>query len=127
VARTKLPSSDRSGLDLPPAFRLVTLRELGDAAAHARKIAPKAGAGTLVWVRRFDAAEFAVVLEPSEPLKSARRAIYAGMAALGDALAIQAPPEVPISFDWPDAIRIDAALVGGCRLAWSFRRSSGRR
>jgi hypothetical protein len=103
---------------LPPPFRLVTLREVGDAFAHAREIAAEAGAGTLVYVGRFDLAEFAVVLEPEEPLCIARRAVYAGLNALGDALVAQAPPEKPITFDWPDAVRVDGGLVGGARLAW---------
>lgn len=105
-------------LDLPPPFRLVTLREVGDAMAHAAAIAAEEGAGTLVHVGRFDLAEFAVVLEPDEPLWQARRAIYAGAAALADALAVHAPPERPIAFDWPDAIRVDGGLVGGVRLEW---------
>ncbi len=105
-------------LALPPAFRLVSLREIGDAFAHAQEIAAEEGAGTLVWVGRFDLVEFAVVLEPEEPLGEARRAFYAGMAALVDALAAHAPPEKPISIDWPDAIRVDGGLVGGGRLAW---------
>ena len=105
-------------LDLPPPFRLVTLREVGDAMAHATGIAADEGAGTLVHVGRFDLAEFAVVLEPDEPLWRARRAIYAGAAALADALAVHAPPERPIAFDWPDALRVDGGLVGGVRLQW---------
>jgi biotin-(acetyl-CoA carboxylase) ligase len=107
-----------SGLDLPPPFRPVRLREVGDAFAHARAVAAEEGAGTLVYVGRFDMAEFAVVLEPDEPLRTARRAFYAGMTALADALAVHAPPEKPIAFDWPDAIRVDGGLVGGARLAW---------
>jgi hypothetical protein len=107
-----------STLDLPPPFRLVTLREVGDAFAHARTIAAEAGAGTLVHVGRFDVAELAVVLEPEEPLRSARRAFYAGMVALRDALVAHAPPERPITFTWPDAIHVDGGLVGGGRLAW---------
>jgi biotin-(acetyl-CoA carboxylase) ligase len=103
---------------LPPAFRLVTLRELGDAFAHARANAATEGAGTLVFVGRFDLVEFAVVLEPDEPLRQARRAFYAGMSALMDALAVNAPPEKPMNIDWPDAVRIDGGLVGGGRLAW---------
>jgi biotin-(acetyl-CoA carboxylase) ligase len=103
---------------LPPPFRAVSLREVGDAFAHAGKIAADAGAGTLVHVGRFDLAEFAVVLEPEEPLRLARRALYAGLVALGDAMAVYAPPEKPISFDWPDAVRVDGGLVGGARLAW---------
>ncbi len=108
----------RAALDLPPAYRLVTLREVGDAFAHAQAIAPHEGAGTLVYVGRFDLAEFAVVLEPDEPLRGARRAFYAGCAALADALAVYAPPEKPIEFAWPDAIHVDKGLVGGARLAW---------
>jgi hypothetical protein len=105
-------------LDLPPPFRLVTLREVGDAFAHAVRVAADEGAGTLVFVGRFDLAEFAVVLEPDEPLRTARRALYAGLTALADALAVHAPPEKPITFEWPDAIRVDGGLVGGGRLAW---------
>jgi len=59
-----------------------------------------------------------VVLEPDEPLQHARRAFYAGMSALMDALAVNAPPEKPMNIDWPDAVRVDAGLVGGGRLAW---------
>ena len=106
-------------LELPPPFTLVTLREVGDAFAHAVKVAPEQGAGTLVYVGRFDLAEFAIVLEPDEPLRTARRAFYAGMAALGDALATYAPPEKPMTFTWPDAIDVDGGLIGGGRLAWS--------
>jgi Biotin/lipoate A/B protein ligase family len=108
-------------LDLPPLFRLVTLREVGDAFAHAKAIAAKAGAGTLVYVGRFDLVEFAVVLEPEEPLQTARRAFYAGMVALHDALSVHAPPERPIAFGWPDSIHVDGGLIGGGRLAWPER------
>src|SRR5215510_623618 len=114
----RLHRSSKPALDLPPPFRLVTLREVGDAFSHAANIAAEAGAGTLVHVGRFDLAEFAVVLEPEEPLRSARRALYAGLAALADALAVHAPPEKPVSFDWPDAVRVNGGLVGGARLAW---------
>jgi len=105
-------------LDLPPPFRLTRLREAGDAFAHASAHANELGAGSLVFVGRFDIAEFAVVLEPEEPLAEARRCFYAGMTALADALAALAPPETPIAIDWPDAIEIDAGLVGGGRLGW---------
>jgi len=108
----------RPALDLPPLFHLVTLREVGDAFAHAKAVAVEEGAGTIVYVGRFDLVEFAVVLEPDEPLRTARRAFYAGCVALADALSSYAPPEKPITFDWPDGIRIDGGIVGGGRLAW---------
>lgn len=114
-----MPMSVASDLSLPPPFELVGLREAGDAFAHAVSIANDKGAGTIVWARRFGLAEFAVVLEPEEKLRLARRAIYAGMNALGDTLTVHAPPQCTISFDWPDGVRVDEALVGGVRLAWS--------
>ena len=94
------------------------MRESGDAFAHACRIAPKSGAGTLVCVGRFDLAEFAVVLEPGEPLSTARRAFYAGMVALTDALRAYAPPNKTVAIGWPDAVSIDGALVGGARMGW---------
>ncbi|MBR0832198.1 biotin/lipoate--protein ligase family protein [Bradyrhizobium manausense] len=105
-------------IHLPPPFALVRLREGGDAFAHACRIAPESGAGTLVYVGRFDLAEFAVVLEPSEPLGAARRAFYASMVALTDSLRAYAPPNKVIAIDWPDAVRIDGGLVGGGRMGW---------
>lgn len=116
--RTATGKSVPPVLSLPPPFRLVTLREVGDAFLHAQKVAAEEGAGTLVFVGRFDMAEFAVVLEPDEPLRTARRAFYAGMNALADAILVHAPPEKPIAIDWPDALRVDGGLVGGGRLAW---------
>ena len=105
-------------LDLPPGFELVSLREGGDAFTYAQEIASQRGAGTLVWVKRFDLVEFAVVLEPDEPLATARRALFAGMCAMADSLAVHCPPEKPIHFHWPDAILFDHGLIGGARLAW---------
>jgi biotin-(acetyl-CoA carboxylase) ligase len=107
-----------SDIVLPPPFSLVTLREMGDAFAHATAIAPKAGAGTFVYVGRFDLAEFAVVLEPDEPLRVARRTFYAAMWALAEALIAHAPPKTPLDLVWPDAIAINGGIVGGGRLGW---------
>jgi biotin-(acetyl-CoA carboxylase) ligase len=115
---TRTHASLAPKLDLPPPFTLVTLREVGDAFAHAVEIAPEQGAGTLTYVGRFDLAEFAVVLEPAEPLRSARRALYLGMVALTDALLTYAPPEKLVEVEWPDAIHVDRGLVGGGRIAW---------
>jgi biotin-(acetyl-CoA carboxylase) ligase len=103
-------------IELPPPFRLVMLREVGDAVAHARKHAMELGAGTLVSVGRFDVAEFAIVIEPDEPHASSWRVLYAGMVALARAMAAIAPPHKPIAIEWPDAIRVDGGLVGGGRL-----------
>lgn len=114
----RLTTPFSSELVLPPPFTVVTLREVGDAFAHATAIAAESGAGTLVYVGRFDLAEFAVVLEPDEPLRQARRGFYAGMAALADALIGQAPPETLLDIVWPDTVTINGGVVGGGRLAW---------
>lgn len=108
----------QQALDLPPGYTLVALREAGDAFEHGCAIAAKAGAGTLVWVRRYDLVEFAVVLEPDEPLQSARRALFAGMNAIADAIAVHCPPEREVNFGWPDTVIFDGGLLGGARLGW---------
>lgn len=112
------PRDQAPELVLPPLYTAVRLRELGDAFAHAAEIAAESGAGTLVHVGRFDLVEFALVLEPEEPLRAARRALYAGMIALNDALIAAAEPETTIEIDWPHAIRVNGGVVGGGRLAW---------
>ena len=116
--RTRSRTPSEPELTLPPPFTAVRLREVGDAFAHATSIAAEQGAGTLVYVGRFDLAEFAVVLEPEEPLALARRAFYAGMAALTDTLSAQALPETGITIGWPDSIFVNGGLVGGGRLGW---------
>lgn len=109
---------------LPPAYSVVRLRELGDAFTYAVSLAPEHGAGTLVYVGRFDLAEFALVIEPQEPLTRARLTFYAGMAALADALAAIAPPETAINIEWPDRLYVNWGLVGGGRLAWPKKNTS---
>jgi biotin-(acetyl-CoA carboxylase) ligase len=118
LAETRIKLATGTRLDLPPGYRPVSLREVGDAFAHAKAHAVELGAGALVFVGRFDLAEFAVVLEPEEPLRAARRAFYAGMAAMADALVAHAPPDTPIALRWPDAIYVNHGLVGGGQLAW---------
>ncbi|MEI9806349.1 MAG: biotin/lipoate--protein ligase family protein [Pseudolabrys sp.] len=117
-ARTRGRTPVGPELSLPPLFTQVRLREVGDAFAHAKSVAAEQGAGTLVYVGRFDLAEFAVVLEPEEPLAQARLAFYAGMVGLADALSTQALPETSINIEWPGSISVNAGLVGGAQLAW---------
>jgi hypothetical protein len=102
-------------LNLPPPFRLESPRG-AEAFAHACEIAGPEESGTLVWEERGDAATFALVLEPEQPLRTARRVFYAGMIALGDALAALGVRDV--AYEWPDAVRTGGALAGGARLAW---------
>lgn len=104
--------------DLPPPFDVIRLREREDAFAVACVRAEERGAGSLFTVGRFDLLEFAVVLEPDEPLRTARRAFFVCMNALADAIGANAPPQKPVSFAWPDVVRFDEARLGGARLGW---------
>ena len=107
-------------LALPPPYTPLALREGGDAFDRAMAEAEAgAGAGLLVWVRRFDTAECAVILEPEESLAEAREVIFAGLAAIADALSAISPPEKPLTLAWPDRILFDGGLIGGARLGWS--------
>jgi|SRR6516165_3731943 hypothetical protein len=105
-------------LDLPPGFSLVTLQDDRDPFLHACGIGVAAGAGIFVLATGFERLEFAVILEPGEALASARRGFFAGMTALANAIALHCPPEKPIAFAWPHAIRIDGAVMGWGRLGW---------
>lgn len=113
----RTPIKAAEALDLPPVFRLITIREAGDAFEHARARQEKS-AGLLVWARRFQLAEFAVVLEPDVPLRQARLVFYSAMNALADTLAVHCPPEKAVEFAWPDTLLLDGGILGGGRLAW---------
>jgi hypothetical protein len=104
-------------LDLPPAYTLVAAPDVSDAFQHARKVAGEAGAGTFVWGQRLDLMDVAVVLEPEEPLLSARRAFLLGMAALADAVGVHGIPDKAVAFGWPDTLYYDGARLGGGRFA----------
>lgn len=106
----------------PPLITPIRLRERQDAFSEAVSAANAEGeafrgAGSLFFVGRFELIEFAIVLEPEEPLRLARKIAFAGMNALADALAMLSPPEKPISFRYPLSLYFDGALVGGGRLA----------
>jgi biotin-(acetyl-CoA carboxylase) ligase len=109
----------QNNLFFPPGFEVITLRESKDAHKTACETAGEKGAGTLFITRRFDIAEFALILEPDEPLILARKALFVGMNALADALSNVAPPEKPVTLQYPDSILLDSGLIGGGRLAWS--------
>lgn len=106
----------------PPMITPYRLREREDAFSEASRAAGAAGdshrgAGSLFYVGRFELIEFALVLEPEEPLRLARKIFYAGMNALAEALAVLSPPEKAVSFRYPGSLYFDGALVGGGRLA----------
>jgi hypothetical protein len=111
-----LEDAEPRPLVLPPPYSPCRI-EAGDVLTEALRLAPVEGAGTLVWRHGGGILAFAVVLEPEQPLASARMAFFAGMCALGDALAAHCAPDRPVRFGWPDTIVYDAARLGGARFA----------
>jgi len=106
-------------LELPPPFAELALREGHDAFSRAvAEARAGAGAGLLVWTRRFGSVEAAVILEPEESLALSRQVLCAGLAAVADALVAISPPEKPLELIWPDRVTFDGGLVGGGQLAW---------
>jgi hypothetical protein len=109
------PMRDTRLPPLPSLFSPVALREGGDAMAEAVRLAPVQGAGTLAWVGAYARAEAALVLEPELPLAEARLALLAGCTALADALAADAPTEIPGPFRGSATRLVTGAEC--CRLA----------
>ncbi|GJE69089.1 hypothetical protein CHKEEEPN_0612 [Methylorubrum podarium] len=117
---TVSPGLRPAPLVLPPAFTgLVTAGSPG-AAGQACRLAEtgEAEAGTLLMEERDDVIALAVVLAPTEPLATARRAFFVGMQALADAVGTFGPPEIPVTFLWPDTLSFNSARLGGGALHW---------
>jgi biotin-(acetyl-CoA carboxylase) ligase len=101
----------------PPVYRPLAI-EHGDALDRAcAQAAAGAGAGTLVWSRRADRLDCAVVLEPDRPLGAALLVVPVAALALADALGAVGPPTLPITVGWPGRVLVDGAVVGEVRLA----------
>lgn len=108
-------------LALPPAFTGRLVQGACDAFTEALALVGRDGsdaAGTLILTERANVLDLAVVLAPDEPLGSARRAFLAAMTALADAVGAHGPPEMPLTFGWPDVLVFDGARLGGGRLGW---------
>jgi len=102
-------------LILPPPYAQHRI-DAGDVVDEAVRLAPQEGAGALVWRHGGGVLAFAVVLEPEQPLAEARMAFFAGMAALGDALAAHCAPDRTVRVGYPDVLLYDGARLGGARL-----------
>jgi hypothetical protein len=113
-ADARAPADRR--LRLPPPYDGRRL-DGGDPHAAALAAAAAEGAGAFPWRIGGGVVAAAVTLEPATPLREARLAFFAGMAALGDALAAHAPPERAVRIGWPDTVIFDRARLGGGRFA----------
>ncbi|HEY0836235.1 MAG TPA: biotin/lipoate--protein ligase family protein [Azospirillum sp.] len=102
---------------LPPLLRPLPIA--AGSAFDAARAQARAGAepGTLVWVRRPDRLDCAVVLAPDRPLADTRLSLPVFMLALADALGALGPPRTAVSFRRPGRIVVNGAEVGGVRFA----------
>jgi biotin-(acetyl-CoA carboxylase) ligase len=105
---------------LPPLYRLTVAEAGSDAFARALDLAAgPAEDGTIVWGRRPDRLDSAIVFRPETPLPEALPVIYSVALGLGDAIGALAPPIVAVHYRWPDRIEVNGALAGGLRAGWS--------
>lgn len=114
--RSSAPAIDTDPTRFPPAFRPLAIA-YGDAAEIARARAATGGeAGTVVWHRRLDRLDAAVVLEPDRTAAASRFATTVAAKALTDALGALAPPATRVSVDRQGSVSVNGATVGSVRL-----------
>ncbi|QDL92442.1 hypothetical protein FDP22_12020 [Paroceanicella profunda] len=106
----------------PPLLRASAVPAGADPLARA-VAAAVAGveAGTVFWSGAEEALEAAVVFAPECPLREAMAMVPAVATGLAEALGALAPPEVGMTFSWPDGILVNGALCGVLRAEASTR------
>ena len=75
------------------------------------------GAGDCLWLADPTRLEMAVVMEPEVDRARCPAMALLAMVAFGDALGALAPPEVAVTYRWPNAIDVNGAEVGQVNLA----------
>ena len=101
----------------PPVFASARLPSSADAVEEAVEAAKRgADPATIFWTDRDDRLDCAVVLQPEQTLEHALPILHVGMIGIGDALGAVVPPQMAVTFGWPDRIEANGGLVGGLRL-----------
>ena len=75
----------------------------------------KYGAGDVLWSKSHENVELAIVLEPEVALGNAVQMIPLTMVACGDCLGVLTPPQVGVTFHWPNVIKVNDGSVGEVR------------
>lgn len=73
-------------------------------------------AGDLIWSTATKRAECAIVLEPDIPRSQTLAMVPLAMVAVADSLGAIAPPNLAITFGWPNKIFANGALVGEIKM-----------
>lgn len=105
---------------LPPLFTFRPVPAACDPVAEAAAIAATGGdeTGLLLLSTRVDRLDCALVFNPERPVAEALKAVAVAGVALNDALGSIIPPQIAVTFGWPDRIMLNHALVGGFRMAF---------
>ena len=90
-------------------------RAFARAASRARD--GRLGAGDLVWVDMDHRLEMALVTEPDVARERCAEMVPLFAVACGDALGALAPPEVAVTYRWPDRLLVNGAEAGRLALA----------
>jgi BirA family biotin operon repressor/biotin-[acetyl-CoA-carboxylase] ligase len=110
------PEDNLADPEFPPAFCGITVSHGTSPIEDALNgvVAGRFGAGDICWSHRIDRAEAAFVLEPDVELAKALQMVPLLMVAIGDALGAIGPPNLALTFRWPNRILANGADV--CRV-----------
>lgn len=75
------------------------------------------GAGDVVWSRSTTCVEIAIILEPDVDMETAVQMLPLLTVAVGDSLGSITPPQVGVTFIWPDVVCVNGARAGRVRAA----------
>ena len=84
----------------------------------------KLGAGDLIWADDHKRLQFAVVMEPEVPRARCAELVYVAMVAFGDAAGALIPPEVAVTYQWPNVIEMNDGRIGTIELVISDKENS---
>lgn len=103
----------------PPLLNGIAVEPARDTAGAALSALAggKASAGDVFWSQSQDRLNFAVVLEPDQPLSRSAHMLPLMLVAFGDAFGAVAPPEISVHYRWPGDILVNGAKAGAVSLA----------
>jgi len=87
--------------------------------AKARIAKGELGAGDLLWLDDLQNLNFCVVLEPEVARARCGEMLFLLMVAFGDALGALSPPEMAVTYQWPNDVQLNDASIGSCDLELS--------
>ena len=108
LAEPELPPLLKGRRSLPGASALASA--VSGAQSH------ELGAGDLIWSDDANTATFAIVLEPDMALAKAIQVLPLTMSAIGDCVGVLPPPQVGLTYHWPDQVRVNDAIAGNITL-----------